>query len=55
MSTQALTSDHRHRGKSHMDFKAATTGIAAKAMRNELSALVQTVHDPDVRAVSPLP
>lgn len=39
----------RVRGTSHMDFKAATTGVAAKAMRNELSTLVSTVSDPQTR------
>jgi len=43
-------SDHpRVRGASHIDFKTATTGVAAKAMRNELSALVSTVSDPPTR------
>ena len=41
----------RVRGASHIDFKTATTGVAAKAMRNELSALVNTVKDPDTRKV----
>lgn len=41
----------RVRGTSHMDFKAATTGVAAKAMRNELSTLVSTVSDPQTRKV----
>jgi len=36
----------RARGSSHIDFKTATTGIAAKAMRNELSTLVSTSDDP---------
>ncbi|GJE94458.1 UTP--glucose-1-phosphate uridylyltransferase [Phanerochaete sordida] len=36
----------RLRGQSQMDFKTATTGVAAKAMRNELSNLVKTVSDP---------
>ncbi|KAI8975803.1 UTP-glucose-1-phosphate uridylyltransferase [Trametes punicea] len=39
----------RVRGASHIDFKTATTGVAAKAMRNELSALVNTVKDPETR------
>lgn len=41
----------RVRGASHIDFKTATTGVAAKAMRNELSALVNTVKDPETRKV----
>lgn len=36
----------RVRGTSHIDFKTATTGVAAKAMRNEISRLVNTVEDP---------
>ncbi|KAG6833569.1 hypothetical protein H0H87_005220 [Tephrocybe sp. NHM501043] len=36
----------RARGTSHIDFKTATTGVAAKAMRNEISRLVATVDDP---------
>ncbi|KAI0645417.1 UTP-glucose-1-phosphate uridylyltransferase [Trametes meyenii] len=39
----------RVRGASHIDFKTATTGVAAKAMRNELSALVNTVKDPETK------
>ncbi|KZP34176.1 UTP-glucose-1-phosphate uridylyltransferase [Athelia psychrophila] len=35
----------RVRGSSHIDFKTATTGISAKAMRNDLSHLVGTVDD----------
>lgn len=34
------------------DFKSATTGVAAKAMRNELNALVSGIDDPAVRKVS---
>jgi len=36
----------RARGTSHIDFKTATTGVAAKSMRNEISRLVSTVDDP---------
>ncbi|KAJ3763981.1 UTP-glucose-1-phosphate uridylyltransferase [Lentinula raphanica] len=36
----------RARGTSHIDFKTATTGVAAKAMRNEISRIVSTVEDP---------
>jgi len=46
----------RVRGTSHIDFKTATTGVAAKSMRNEISRLVSTVEDPatkKVRIVSP--
>ena len=39
----------RVRGSSHIDFKTATTGVAAKAMRNELSSLVRSVVDPETK------
>lgn len=42
----------RVRGTSHIDFKTATTGIAAKAMRNEISRLVSSVEDPITKRVS---
>ncbi|KAF7321632.1 UTP-glucose-1-phosphate uridylyltransferase [Mycena kentingensis (nom. inval.)] len=35
----------RVRGTSHIDFRTATTGVAAKTMRNEISHLVATVGD----------
>lgn len=41
----------RVRGTSHIDFKTATTGVAAKAMRNEISRLVSTVDDPQTKKV----
>ena len=41
----------RLRGQSQMDFKTATTGVVAKAMRNELSRLVSTVEDPQSKKV----
>lgn len=41
----------RVRGSSHIDFKTATTGVAAKAMRNEISRLVGTVGDPATKKV----
>ena len=41
----------RLRGQSQMDFKTATTGVAAKAMRNELSALVNTVQESETKKV----
>ncbi|KAF8322293.1 UTP--glucose-1-phosphate uridylyltransferase [Clavulina sp. PMI_390] len=37
----------RARGHSAMDFKNATTGIAAKGMRNELNSLVSKVEEPN--------
>lgn len=42
----------RVRGGSHIDFKTATTGVAAKAMRNEISHLVSTCED-HAKKVSP--
>ncbi|KAF9518105.1 hypothetical protein BS47DRAFT_1371141 [Hydnum rufescens UP504] len=41
----------RARGHSAMDFKSATTGVAAKAMRNELNKLVAQVENPQARKV----
>lgn len=41
----------RVRGSSHIDFKTATTGISAKAMRNDISHLVGTVEDPTTKRV----
>lgn len=49
MATLAPRADSfnaRVRGSSHIDFKTATTGVAAKAMRNEIARLVNTVEDP---------
>ncbi|KAI9572217.1 UTP-glucose-1-phosphate uridylyltransferase [Boletus coccyginus] len=49
MATLAPRADSlqaRVRGSSHIDFKTATTGVAAKAMRNEISRLVGTVEAP---------
>ena len=46
----------RVRGTSHIDFKTATTGVAAKSMRNEISRIVSTVDDPVAKKVrSPNP
>lgn len=39
----------RLRGQSQLDFKTATTGVAAKAMRNEISNLVKSVSDPQTK------
>lgn len=33
------------------DFKSATTGVAAKAMRNELNKMVAAIEDPVARKV----
>jgi UTP--glucose-1-phosphate uridylyltransferase len=41
----------RTRGTSQFDFKTATTGVAAKAMRNDISQLVNTVDDPVAKKV----
>ncbi|TRM69301.1 UTP--glucose-1-phosphate uridylyltransferase family [Schizophyllum amplum] len=46
MPGRAESFNTRTRGTSHIDFKTATTGVAAKAMRNELSHLVSTISDP---------
>ena len=45
----------RLRGQSQLDFKTATTGVAAKAMRNEISNLVRSVSDPQTKKVRPRP
>lgn len=45
MASLAPAANPRARGASHIDFKTATTGVAAKAMRNEISRLVATVDD----------
>ncbi|TFK54088.1 UTP-glucose-1-phosphate uridylyltransferase [Heliocybe sulcata] len=45
LAPKAENLNARVRGSSHIDFKTATTGVAAKAMRNELSQLVSTVED----------
>ncbi|KAJ7346767.1 UTP-glucose-1-phosphate uridylyltransferase [Mycena albidolilacea] len=39
----------RVRGTSHIDFRTATTGVAAKTMRNEIGHLVATVSDPQTK------
>ena len=41
----------RVRGASHIDFKTATTGVAAKAMRNELGRLVASVQEQTAKKV----
>ena len=58
MATLAPRTDSlnaRVRGSSHIDFKTATTGVAAKAMRNEISRLVNTVEDPATKRVGGRP
>jgi len=35
------------------DFKSATTGVAAKAMRNQLNAMVAANTDPEKKKVRP--
>ena len=57
MATLAPRADSfnaRVRGSSHIDFKTATTGVAAKAMRNEISRIVGTVEDPATKKVCPI-
>ncbi|VDC01631.1 unnamed protein product [Peniophora sp. CBMAI 1063] len=39
----------RTRGATAMHFKSATTGVATKAMRNELNRLVQSIPDPETK------
>jgi len=34
------------------DFKTAATGVSAKAMRNELNAMIQKIDDPEYKKVS---
>lgn len=36
------------------DFKSAATGVSAKAMRNELNAMIQGIDDPDFKKVRSL-
>ena len=43
------TVSHRTRGASHFDFKTSTSGVATKAMKNELAHLVASVQDPLTR------
>lgn len=52
-SMSLTPSQPRVRGHSHIDFKTATTGVAAKSMRNELSKLVNTVQDAQTKKVRP--
>lgn len=51
MSLKPETTAPRTRGGSHFDFKTATTGVAAKAMRNEIAKLVASVDDPHQKKV----
>ncbi|GAA5841596.1 hypothetical protein JCM11251_004226 [Rhodosporidiobolus azoricus] len=39
----------RARGASAMDFKSAATGVSAKAMRNELNAMIQKIDDAEYK------
>lgn len=39
------------RGACLQDFKSAATGVSAKAMRNELNAMIQKIDDADYRKV----
>jgi UTP--glucose-1-phosphate uridylyltransferase len=52
MSLRAPELPVRTRGGSHFDFKTATTGVAAKAMRNEIAKLVSSVQDAQQKKVS---
>lgn len=49
---QQMKANPRTRGASHIDFKSATTGVAAKAMRNELNKMVGEIEDDAARKVS---
>ena len=51
-SLRADAFNARTRGASHIDFRTATTGVIGKAMRNELSQLVNTVQDLQTRKAS---
>jgi UTP--glucose-1-phosphate uridylyltransferase len=42
-----LSASHRARGVSHFDFKTSTSGVATKAMKNELAHLVASIQDPN--------
>ncbi|CDZ98847.1 utp-glucose-1-phosphate uridylyltransferase [Phaffia rhodozyma] len=46
LQAPSVKSSSRQRGHSAIDFKSATTGVAAKAMRNELTRMVANVQDP---------
>ncbi|CAE6407379.1 UTP--glucose-1-phosphate uridylyltransferase [Rhizoctonia solani AG-1 IB] len=46
-----VKSSQRQRGHSAMNFKSASTGVAAAAMRNELNRMVADVKDPQQRKV----
>ena len=50
-ATSLIPHTTRIRAASNIDFKTATTGVAAKAMRNEISRLVATVQDPLTKKV----
>jgi UTP--glucose-1-phosphate uridylyltransferase len=54
-SLMPRSENQRVRGQSQLDFKTATTGVAAKAMRNEISNLVKSVSDPQTKKVCPCP
>ncbi|PWN26457.1 putative UTP-glucose-1-phosphate uridylyltransferase [Jaminaea rosea] len=47
--SQQVKANPRARGASHIDFKSATTGVAAKAMRNELNNMVAEIQDSAAR------
>ncbi|KAH7339481.1 UTP--glucose-1-phosphate uridylyltransferase [Rhizoctonia solani] len=50
-SNTGVKSSQRTRGHSAMNFKTASTGVAAAAMRNELNRMVADVKDPNQRKV----
>jgi UTP--glucose-1-phosphate uridylyltransferase len=47
--TRSDTFGARVRVASHFDFKTSTSGVATKAMKNDISALVASVQDPQTR------
>lgn len=54
MNSRVDSYNARTRGTSYFDFKTATTGVAAKSMRNEISRLVSTIDDPATKKVRSL-
>ncbi|KAM0752547.1 UTP-glucose-1-phosphate uridylyltransferase 2 [Meredithblackwellia eburnea MCA 4105] len=49
MEVPAAAGGKRARGHSAMDFKTAATGVAAKAMRNELNNMIQKIDEPEYK------
>ncbi|KAG7528453.1 hypothetical protein FFLO_06134 [Filobasidium floriforme] len=53
MSNQLKPSDasKRNRGSTTIDFQTASTGVAAKAMRNELNRMANNIQDPEAKRI----